>query len=61
MDTIIRYSNKIMLAIGAVMCFSASEMDYFYPTAATIFKLMGFAFAVWAVIEPKREEADDED
>lgn len=61
MDTLIRYSNKLMLAIGAVMCFTASEMDYFYPMAATIFKLMGFAFAVWAVIEPSREEETDED
>lgn len=61
MKTLIKYELKIMLAIGAVMCFTASEMDYFYPTAATIFKLMGFAFAVWAVIEPSREEADDED
>lgn len=61
MKTLLKYELKIMLAIGAVMCFTASEMDYFYPTAATIFKLMGFAFAVWAVIEPSREEADDED
>ena len=61
MKTLIKYELKIMLAIGAIMCFTASEMDYFYPTAATIFKLMGFAFAVWAVIEPAREEADDED
>lgn len=61
MKTLIKYELKIMLAIGAVMCFTASEMDYFYPTVATIFKLMGFAFAVWSVIEPAREEADDED
>ena len=61
MKTLIKYELKIMLAIGAVMCFAASEMGYFYPMAATIFKLMGFAFAVWAVIEPAREEADDED
>jgi hypothetical protein len=61
MKTLLKYELKIMLAIGAVMCFTASEMDYFYPTVATIFKLMGFAFAVWSVIEPAREEADDED
>ena len=61
MKTLLKYELKIMLALGAVMCFTASEMDYFYPTAATIFKLMGFAFAVWSVIEPAREEADDED
>lgn len=60
MKTLLKYELKIMLAIGAVMCFAASEMDYFYPTVTTIFKLMGFAFAVWAVIEPAREEADDE-
>ena len=61
MKTLIKYELKIMLAIGAVMCFAVSSMDYFYPTVATIFRIMGFAFAVWAVIEPAREEADDED
>lgn len=61
MKTLIKYELKIMLAIGAVMCFAASSMDYFYPTVATIFRIMGFAFAVWSVIEPAREEADDED
>lgn len=61
MKTLLKYESKIMLAIGSVICFAASSMDYFYPMAATIFKLMGFAFAVWAVIEPTREEADDED
>ena len=61
MKTLIKYELKIMLAIGAVICFAASSMDYFYPTVATIFRIMGFAFAVWSVIEPAREEADDED
>lgn len=61
MKTLLKYELKIMLAIGAVICFAASSMDYFYPTVATIFRIMGFAFAVWAVIEPTREEADDED
>lgn len=61
MKTLIKYELKIMLAIGAVICFVASSMDYFYPTAATIFRIMGFAFAVWAVIEPAREEEDNED
>lgn len=61
MKTILKYELNIVLAIGAVICFAASSMDYFYPTVATIFKLMGFAFAVWSVIEPAREEADDED
>ena len=61
MKTLIKYELKIMLALGAVMCFAASSMDYFYPTVATIFRIMGFAFAVWSVIEPAREEADDED
>ena len=56
MKTLIKYELKIMLAIGAVMCFAASSMGYFYPTVATIFRIMGFAFAVWAVIEPAREE-----
>ena len=59
MKTLLKYELKIMLAIGAVICFAASSMDYFYPTAATIFKLMGFAFAVWAVIEPKVEEVKE--
>ena len=59
MNTIIRYSNKIMLALAAVMCFAASSMDYFFPTASTIIRIMGYAFLVWAVIEPAREEADD--
>lgn len=61
MKTLLKYESKIMLAIGAVMCFAASSMDYFYPMAATIFRIMGFAFAVWSIIEPAREEADDED
>ena len=58
MDTIIRYSNKIMLAIGAVACFAASSMDAF-PTAAVIFRIMGYAFAVWAIVEPKVEEVEE--
>lgn len=61
MKTLIKYELKIMLTIGAVICFAASSMDYFYPTVATIFRIMGFAFAVWAVIEPAREEETDED
>ena len=61
MKTLLKYELKIMLAIGAVICFAASSMDYFYPTVATIFRIMGFAFAVWSIIEPAREEADDED
>lgn len=55
MKTLLKYELKIMLAIGAVICFAASSMDYFYPTVATIFRIMGFAFAVWAVIEPARK------
>lgn len=61
MDTLIRYENKIMLAIGAIMCFAASSMDYFLPAVALMFRLAGFAFTVWAVIEPTREEDDNED
>ena len=58
MDTIIRYSNKIMLTIGAVACFAASSMDAF-PTAAVIFRIMGYALLVWAIIEPKVEEVEE--
>ena len=50
---------KILLALAAVMCFAASSMDYFFPTVATIIRIMGYAFLVWAVIAPAREEADD--
>lgn len=59
MKTLKEYELKILLLLAAVMCFAASSMDYFYPTVATIFKLMGFAFAVWAVIEPKVEEVKE--
>lgn len=55
MKTLLKYESKIMLAIGAVMCFAASSMDYYYPAVATIFRIMGFAFTVWAVIEPRQE------
>lgn len=56
MGTLIKYELNIMLAIGAIMCFAASSMDYFLPAVALMFRLAGFAFAVWAVIEPTREE-----
>ena len=39
MDTIIKYSNKILLALAAVMCFAASSMDYFFPMAAVIIRI----------------------
>ena len=58
MKTLIKYELKIMLAIGAVACFAASSMDAF-PTAAVIFRIMGYAFTVWAIIEPKVEEVEE--
>lgn len=61
MGTLIKYELNIMLAIGAIMCFAASSMDYFCPAVALMFRLAGFAFTVWAVIEPTREEEDNED
>lgn len=60
MGTLIKYELKIMLALAAVMCYAASSMDYFWPMAAVILRILGFAFTVWAIIEPAREEADDE-
>lgn len=59
MDTIIKYSNKILLALAAVMCFAASSMDYFFPMAAVIIRIMGYALLVWAIIEPKVEEVEE--
>lgn len=60
MGTLIKYELKIMLALAAVMCYAASSMDYFWPMASVILRILGFAFTVWAIIEPAREEADDE-
>ena len=57
MDTIIRYSNKLMLAIGAVACFAGAGLCT--PYVETILKITGFAFAVWAIIEPKVEEVEE--
>lgn len=59
MDMLIKYSNKILLALAAVMCFAASSMDYFFPMAAVIIRIMGYALLVWAVIEPKAEEVEE--
>ena len=59
MDTIIKYSNKILLALAAVMCFAASSMDYFFTMAAVIIRIMGYALLVWAIIEPKVEEVEE--
>ena len=61
MNTLIKYDMKILLALAAVMCYAASSMDYFWPMAAVILRILGFAFTVWAIIEPAREEADDYD
>lgn len=55
MKTLYKYELKIMLAFAAIMCFAASSMDYYWPTAAVIFRIMGYAFVVWAVIEPARK------
>lgn len=59
MDMLIKYSNKILLALAAVMCFAASSMDYFFPMAAVIIRIMGYALLVWAIIEPKVEEVEE--
>ena len=57
MDTLIRYSNKIMLALGAVMCFAGAGLCT--PYVEAILKIAGFAFTVWAIVEPKVEEVED--
>lgn len=57
MDMIIRYSNKIMLALGAVMCFAGAGLCT--PYVETILKIAGFAFVVWAIVEPTVEEVDE--
>lgn len=59
MKTIKAYELKILLALAAVMCFAASSMDYFFPTAAVIIRIMGYALLVWAIIEPKTEEVEE--
>lgn len=55
MGTLIKYELKILLALAAVMCFAASSMDYFWPMAAVILRILGFALTVWAIIEPRQE------
>lgn len=55
MNTIKAYELKILLALAAVMCFAASSMDYFFPMAAVIIRIMGYALLVWAIIEPRQE------
>lgn len=55
MNTLIKYDMKILLALAAVMCFAASSMDYFFPMAAVIIRIMGYALLVWAIIEPRQE------
>ena len=59
MKTLKEYELKILLAMAAVMCFAASSMDYFFPTAAVIIRIMGYALLVWAIIEPKVEEVEE--
>lgn len=56
MDTLIRYSNKLMLALGAVMCFAGAGLCT--PYVETILKIAGFALTVWAIVEPKVEEVE---
>ena len=58
MKTLKAYELKILLLLAAVMCFAASSMDYFFPTAAVIIRIMGYALLVWAIIEPKVEEVE---
>lgn len=55
MKTLKEYELKILLLLAAVMCFAASSMDYFFPTAAVIIRIMGYALLVWAIIEPRQE------
>lgn len=59
MKTIKAYELKILLTLAAVMCFAASSMGYFFPMAAVIIRIMGYALLVWAVIEPKVEEVEE--
>ena len=56
MGTLIKYELKILLALAAVMCYAASSMDYFWPMAAVILRILGFAFTVWAIVEPAIDE-----
>lgn len=58
MNTIIKYSNKIMLALGAVMCFAGAGMCT--PYIEAILKIAGFAFVVWAIVEPTVEAVEEE-
>lgn len=57
MDTLIRYSNKIMLALGAVMCFAGAGLCT--PYVEAILKITGFALTVWAIVEPTVEEVEE--
>lgn len=55
MKTLKEYELKILLLLAAVMCFASSSMGYFFPTAAVIIRIMGYALLVWAIIEPRQE------
>ena len=57
MDTLIRYSNKLMLTLGAVMCFAGAGLCT--PYVEAILKIAGFAFTVWAIVESKVEEVEE--
>lgn len=59
MEILKEYELKILLALAAVGAFAASSMDYFYPTAAVMIRILGWALLVWSIIEPKQEVEDD--
>ena len=55
MRTLMQYETKVLLAIAAVICFAGSSMGYTFPTAAVVFRILGWAFLVWSIVEPKQE------
>lgn len=55
MEILRQYELKILLALAAVGAFAASSMDYYFPTAAVLLRIIGWALLVWSVIEPKQE------
>ena len=57
MDTLIRYSNKLMLALGAVMCFAGAGLCT--PYIEAILTVTGCAFLVWAIVEPAIDEEEE--
>ena len=55
MRTLMQYETKVLLAIAAVICFAGSSMGYTFPTASVVFRVLGWAFLVWSIVEPKQE------